>query len=338
MTAGVTTLAAVKTLVRQRANMEDSQFVTDDELVAYIARSHQELYGILVQKFGADYFASSTTFTTDGTNDTFALPSDFFKLLGVDVLTSGRYVSLSRFNFAERNRWSGVVAQGTANGAGPLMQYREKAGRLWLTPLPTSGQTVRLWYVPRLTTLSNETTLTVTGAVAGNTLQFSNYGPVTLMASGASGGYQINIGASDAETALNIFLWMYSLLTATSGDAFNLRFPGRGLVGDVDYASGATSLTITHLTGYTPVFSGSATFAFEPTDTTIDGVNGWEEYIVVDAAIKCLQKEESDTTVLERQKAGLLARIEAEAANRDAGAPATVTDVTQNGWNNWWGW
>jgi len=337
MTAGVTTLAAVRTLVRQRANMEDSQFVTDDELNAYINLSHQELYGLLVQKYGADYFCSSTTFTTDGTNDNFALPSDFFKCLGVDVrLSSGRYVTLKEFAFADRNRFSGQQGNGAMLGVGPDLRYRIRGDRLWVTPLPASGQTLRMFYAPRLTTTTDETTITLSGVQVGHTITFSNYGPVTIVASGASGGYQINIGANDVETAENIGIWMVSLLTATSGDAFNLRFPGRSLIGDVSYPSGVDYLTVTALSGYTPVLSGSSSFTFSPTDMNIDGVNGWEEYIVVDAAIKCLQKEESDCSVLLAQKAAIVARIESEASNRDAGMPSTVSDTSTENLTGLW--
>jgi hypothetical protein len=61
---------------------------------------------------------------------------------------------------------------------------------------------------------------------------------------------------------------------------------------------------------------------------TLDGVNGWEEYVIVDAAIKALQKEESDVSVLMAQKQALLLRINDMAQNRDAGSPEKVTDVT----------
>lgn len=60
---------------------------------------------------------------------------------------------------------------------------------------------------------------------------------------------------------------------------------------------------------------------------TADGVDGWLEYVVIDAAIKALTKEESDTSVLEARKDKLVGRIESAAENRDAGFPATVTDV-----------
>jgi hypothetical protein len=62
---------------------------------------------------------------------------------------------------------------------------------------------------------------------------------------------------------------------------------------------------------------------------TVDGVNGWEEYIVVDACIKCLEKEESDVSTFIRQKALLEARIEEMASNRDLDQPERVTDIQQ---------
>jgi hypothetical protein len=60
---------------------------------------------------------------------------------------------------------------------------------------------------------------------------------------------------------------------------------------------------------------------------TVDGYSGWTEYVIVDAAIKCLQKEESDVSVLMVQKAALKQRIEEASQNRDAGQPSTISDT-----------
>lgn len=57
----------------------------------------------------------------------------------------------------------------------------------------------------------------------------------------------------------------------------------------------------------------------------IDGVSGWTEYVIVDAAIKALQKEESDVSVLAAQKMMLIKRIEESAMNRDVGQPDTIS-------------
>lgn len=63
---------------------------------------------------------------------------------------------------------------------------------------------------------------------------------------------------------------------------------------------------------------------------TANGVNGWEEYIIVDCAIKMLQKEDSDVSVLAAQKDALTGRINLMAENRDAGQSFRVTDVTSS--------
>lgn len=61
---------------------------------------------------------------------------------------------------------------------------------------------------------------------------------------------------------------------------------------------------------------------------------GWEEYIEVDAAIKCLQKEESDVQVLMMQKQALIRRVEEMAKNRDIGDCDRITDVTKSGYDD----
>lgn len=71
----------------------------------------------------------------------------------------------------------------------------------------------------------------------------------------------------------------------------------------------------------------------------LDGISGWTEYVIIDAAIKAMQKEESDCTVLGMQKADIIKRIEDASANRDASIADTVTNnrsfgsrYGSNGW------
>jgi hypothetical protein len=214
-----TTLLGLRTAVRQRADQENSLFCSDGEVNSYINQSYFELYDLLIQKYGNDYFiAPDYTFTTDGTSDKYALPTDFYKILGVDLLLSGGNsysLTVRPFQMAERNRWAWPNMQalyGLVN-----LRYRLNGSYIWFVPRPAAGQTIRLLYVPRL-----------------NVLQYDS--------------------------------------------------------------------------------------------DEIDGVSGWDEYIVVDAAIKCMQKEESDVSVLMAQKQALIRRIEAAAENRDAGSPQKVSD------------
>jgi len=52
----------------------------------------------------------------------------------------------------------------------------------------------------------------------------------------------------------------------------------------------------------------------------------WKEFLVVSAAIQCRAKQESDVSLLVRQRDDLLGRI-SSAAERDIGEPEHVTDV-----------
>lgn len=69
-------------------------------------------------------------------------------------------------------------------------------------------------------------------------------------------------------------------------------------------------------------------------DMTVAGVSGWTEYLITDVAIKILQKEESDVSVLAAQKQALILRIEAMANNRDQGQPDTVSDTREQNWGD----
>jgi len=62
-------------------------------------------------------------------------------------------------------------------------------------------------------------------------------------------------------------------------------------------------------------------------DTLNDAVDMWDEYIVVDAAIKVSLKSEKDVSALMAEKQALAQRISVMAATRDDGEPDTVTDV-----------
>lgn len=56
--------------------------------------------------------------------------------------------------------------------------------------------------------------------------------------------------------------------------------------------------------------------------------NRWEEYVILDAAMKCLEKEESDTSDLRRRFMLVKERIENAGHTHDKKNPETVTDVT----------
>ena len=330
LTPGQTTLGTIRAAARQRADQVNSQFVTDAELNGYISSSYFELYDILIQKFGNDYdVATPFQITTDGINYLFALPTDFYKLLGVDLQLAGTpdgWLTLKPFMFIERNKYAFPNLQSVA-GMRANIQYRLNANNLWLTPLPTAGQVLQLWYVPRPITLSDTGTITLNNVVATNTITI-NGSTFTAVVSGAVGA-QFNVGITDSATATNLSLALFDANPPLAG---------------ISQSATNNVITLTVAAGSVS-WSGSGTFAFALPDVAagvpakwgsqVDGVSGWEEYIVCDSAIKMTQKEESDCSILLAQKAALLARIEAAAENRDAGSPQTVADSKRA--NSVWG-
>jgi hypothetical protein len=77
---------------------------------------------------------------------------------------------------------------------------------------------------------------------------------------------------------------------------------------------------------YTPLTSDSDTL------NAFISNNGWEEYIVLDVAIKMLNKEESQTSHLVKEKDLLVKRINSMAGDRDVDQPERISDVRQ--WRN----
>ncbi len=58
-----------------------------------------------------------------------------------------------------------------------------------------------------------------------------------------------------------------------------------------------------------------------------DFINGWEEFVILGAAIDMMNKEESDSSALVAKKNTVAARLSAMKKDRDIGMPMRITDV-----------
>jgi hypothetical protein len=157
---GQTTLGNIRLQAKQRCDRVNSQFVTDQEWNTYIDQSYRELYDLILQKFGNDYYvAAPYSFQTSQNQPLYPLPGDFYKLLGVEVQLNqndpNSYVTLRKFEFIQRNLWNYpnvYTFYGVTN-----LRYRLNGNNIMLVPLTTSGQILRLWYAPRPNQLINDT-------------------------------------------------------------------------------------------------------------------------------------------------------------------------------------
>lgn len=210
------TLLSLKTQVREAANMENSLFVSDAELGRYIDMSYAELYDLLAKTF-ENYYTLGPLTSIVTTGNTLSLPTDFYKLVGIDVKFGGSWYPIKPFEMAERGRW--VNANKLAYVGMINIAYKLMANKIVFYPESSAAGEYRYWYIPMRTPLVADT-------------------------------------------------------------------------------------------------------------TSVDGVNGWHQYIIIDAAIKCLQKEESDISALMAEKQAMISRIESMAPARDAGAPKRIADTT----------
>lgn len=218
------TLAEFRTRARRRADMENSTFIADAELSRYVNDSISELYDLLIQTRGENYYVSSNTFSTVAGTASYSLPNDFLKLMGVDWNQSSNEVfTLSQFMWQERNRYNNPLFYSNYFGN---TRYQIRGNNLVLTPVPTGVNSITLWYIPRFAELSSD-------------------------------------GA------------------------------------------------------------------------TFDGINGWEEYVVIDAAIKMRVKEESDVQELLLAKQDMKQRIQAASAGRNSAEPPKVVDTSKTA-RPWW--
>lgn len=231
-------LGNIRLYAQQRSDMVNSQFVTTTEWNRYITESRKELYDILIQKFGDDYYMKTPyCFITTGVDQLYSLPDGvnqisalnasgdvtpalpFYKLLLCEVALNpndpNSWVTLRKYMRIQQNLWNYpnvYTFRGVTN-----LRYRLTGDNIQLVPQTQANQFVRIWYAAR----------------------------------------------------------------------------PKALLFDTDI---------------------------------VDGISGWEQYVVVDAARKALIKEETDVMDITNEKQALLIRINEAAENRDIGEPETVSD------------
>ena len=176
-------LSQIRLAAMQRADRVNSNFVTTPEWRNYINQSMFELYDLLITVYEDYYIAPPIQFVADGNKFLYPLPNGsntflnalnpiqtvtpppLYKLIGVDLAlnnASNAYVTINKFNFIDRNRFVYPNTASTIYGVFNL-QYRMMGSNIEFIPTPSAGQSIRLWYIPRLTELLQDTDITSTG-------------------------------------------------------------------------------------------------------------------------------------------------------------------------------
>ena len=168
---GQINLGYLRYMSQLRADKLNSQYLTTDEWNWNINQSACELYDILVDKYGDDYFFAPPLLVPLTGLDYYPLPDGanysaapaIYKLNGVDANISGAsnspnagWVPLSRFNWSDRDKYTTFPGQAGALNNIYQMAYREMGNNLHILPANTN-QMLRLWYVPILIQMLQDT-------------------------------------------------------------------------------------------------------------------------------------------------------------------------------------
>lgn len=179
---GELSLGELRLRSQERADRVNSNFVTLPEWNFFIQQAMYELYDLLITVY-EDYFeAPEVSFTSNGTDYLYPLPNGvlsftdtsnnqsivaqpFYKLSGVDLglnNANNAYVTVNKYNLIDRNRF---VYPNTASSLYGVfnLQYRLMGNKIRFIPTPSSGQVIRLLYIPRLPVLLKDTDLTTIG-------------------------------------------------------------------------------------------------------------------------------------------------------------------------------
>ena len=163
---GQTTVGNMRLECQQRTDRVNGDNITTQEWNSMINQSYKELYDIMIQKFGDDYFiALPFSYTTTGQVDpvtqaqTFPLPPDFYKLMRCEVALNqndpNSWITLREFQAIQANLWNYpnvYTFYGITN-----LRYRLWGKNLQIVPIASAGQTIRIWYSPRPNQLINDT-------------------------------------------------------------------------------------------------------------------------------------------------------------------------------------
>jgi hypothetical protein len=185
-------LGQLRLMSQQRADRVGSNFVTLPEWNSFINQAMYELYDLLVTADEEYFIATPAQWPSQPNNNNqtylYPLPDGvtpfingingtpgyiapaYYKMKGVDLslnTANNAWVTINKFNFMDRNKFVYPNTASTIYGVFNL-QYRVMGNNIELIPTPSAGQNLRIWYIPRLTQLLQDTDLTSTGISGWN--------------------------------------------------------------------------------------------------------------------------------------------------------------------------
>lgn len=133
-----------------------SSFITETELTRLVNRKARELYDMLVEARGSDYYATEGTIAIVSGTTRYSLPADFYQLSSVTLEWSTQDFELvfPVGSTRERNKFEGVNGRWPAWARFSPKGYKLRSSQIEILPEPRGDVTCRLQYVPVYTDMT----------------------------------------------------------------------------------------------------------------------------------------------------------------------------------------
>lgn len=145
------TLAQLRTALLRRAGFDtatQSADLTEDVLDEILNDALYEGYDVITGKW-LDYFTTSTTQALVAGTASYALPADFYKLRTIWIADGAQAIRLKPIDLDAAHLYVGRSV-GSVEG----YRYRMMGRNLIIAPVPSSAQTLTIYYIPLQATLT----------------------------------------------------------------------------------------------------------------------------------------------------------------------------------------
>ncbi len=298
-TSSKISLGSLRQQCQEITDLENNGAVTDQAWNSFITNSYKKLYDMLVGAYGNDYYLANTYQLTTSNSQSYPLPDGTPSYLDTTGSTAAKFYKLIGVD---------LQSSGTPGGWLTLRRFesieRNRFGYLNST-MGVGGYTNLRYRV------QGDQIYLAPVPQTGQVVQLWYVpAPTNLQ-------YRLQGGITAASATINFL--------DTSGLAVGMSATGNGIPVGLSIASlGSTSII---LTGSCTATNSSTLVSMWTDSTLIDGIAGWEQFVILDSALKAQGKQENDTSWIAVEREVIKKEIEAMAEGRDAGQAFHVSDV-----------
>lgn len=298
-TSSEVSLGSIRQQAIEVSDNENNGAITIPAWNSFITNSYKDLYDMLVGAYGNNYALANTYRFNTSQSQTYPLPDGTPNFIDTTGSVAAKFYKLT-----------GVDLQYSASPNG------------WLTLRNFQ------WIQRNQFAMPN----TQTNWLGYTNLRYSIQGNNLYLAPVPQAGQLVQIWYVPAPTNLQFRLQGQTTLNSnvinfqdTTGLSVGMNVYGEPVLdGSTITSIGSTSIEISSSCTAT---RASSLISMWTDSTLMEGISGWEKFVIFDAALNAQGKQENDTSWIAIERERLVKRIEAMAEARDIGQAFHVSDV-----------